>query len=517
MPKTIITEHDNTTAAFSSTGTFAVVVPGKYNTEQADLPFDENGIYECTSVKDFVNKIGKISAEDKSEAIPATCVLLSDAYGDTAYIENTSNTLTAEEFYVTYAGNIYTRSVISDTAEQKVGKLVNQLASQETPDAPKWFKYTKLTSDDTWNADTLYSVILPANIGADYSEGSYQVGNQMAYLLLTLGYPVLYLGINDTSRKINDINTWEPLKDRMLYDYRYLTTGMLADYNNITVDEVNKIITTIATQVNTIGNVTSTGRGDVIALLDISKDVYSGLTSAQAVNAIINHNVSYATRSTGIFVPTVIYENITDSVYQNAEMPASFHYLACAAQAMQQYPEYYGICGYTRGISALKVAGTTVKFGDAAMEAFQPRTNETGLNAAINPIIKLKNNYYLWGNRTGHALNDTDLVASHYLNIRQLCCTLNKEMYTITKHLLYSPNTDILWLNFCNALRPTLDTMKANEGIKDYQFVKLSTDKKGKLFAAVRIIPIEAVEDFELGITLESNFDSVTIDIDETF
>lgn len=70
-------------------------------------------------------------------------------------------------------------------------------------------------------------------------------------------------------------------------------------------------------------------------------------------------------------------------------------------------------------------------------------------------------------------------------------------------------------MNFCNAIRPTLELMKAQQGIKDYRFEQLPTDMKAKLFAAIRIVPIEAVEDFEIAIRLEDNLDDPTIIINE--
>jgi hypothetical protein len=53
--------------------------------------------------------------------------------------------------------------------------------------------------------------------------------------------------------------------------------------------------------------------------------------------------------------------------------------------------------------------------------------------------------------------------------------------------------------------------MKADQGIKDYRIIKEFTDKKATLKAIVRIIPIEAVEDFDITITLEDSFGGTTV------
>jgi hypothetical protein len=50
--------------------------------------------------------------------------------------------------------------------------------------------------------------------------------------------------------------------------------------------------------------------------------------------------------------------------------------------------------------------------------------------------------------------------------------------------------------------------MKADQGIRDYKILKVYEEnpKKATLKAKIRIIPIEAVEDFELSIYLEDSF-----------
>jgi hypothetical protein len=48
--------------------------------------------------------------------------------------------------------------------------------------------------------------------------------------------------------------------------------------------------------------------------------------------------------------------------------------------------------------------------------------------------------------------------------------------------------------------------MKADQGIRDYKILKVYTDKKATLKAKIRIIPIEAVEDFDIEVSLEDSF-----------
>ena len=336
------------------------------------------------------------------------------------------------------------------------------------------------------------------------------IGNQLAYLLLGLGYTVLYLYTDSADRKVNTAAIWEPLKDRSLYDFRYLVSGLIDDdASGVTVASVNTIIAAIANNVNT-GYSEDEGRGDCIALCDIPRSAYVGKTTALAIEGI-KQNVGTGNAYTAHFAPTVYYGGIEDTDYDNTELTASFHYLSCAAAAFSRYNEWFAVSGYTRGVSNMNIVGTSVKLGDAAVNALQKRS---GSDKSVNLVIKLNDAYYLWGNRTGAAMTG-NLTASNFLNIRQLCCSLKKTIYSTCRNLMFDPNSDLLWLNFCNAIRPMLENMKANQGIADYRFEQQDTSVKAKLFAAIRIIPIEAVEDFEIGVTLEDGFGEEAIQIKE--
>ena len=57
--------------------------------------------------------------------------------------------------------------------------------------------------------------------------------------------------------------------------------------------------------------------------------------------------------------------------------------------------------------------------------------------------------------------------------------------------------------------------MKSDQGIMDYKFVKVATAQKGILKAKIRIVPIEAVEDFDISLTLEDSISGIVPGIDE--
>ena len=219
-------------------------------------------------------------------------------------------------------------------------------------------------------------------------------------------------------------------------------------------------------------------------------------------------------------VPSVVYSS-------GIKMPGGFHYLACFLNSLQGgFAEWYAAAGYTRGVSSYRIANTTVTLGEIAINALEPRNTDGSEHSptfACNVIANFRGSYYLWGNRTAHPLGDakgtdSDLSASHFLNIRQLCTTIKKQLYVACRRFTFDPNSDTLWFNFVNAIRPTLDAMKADQGIRDYKILKVSESnpKKATLKAKIRLIPIEAVEDFDIEVSLEDSFGETAVSAAES-
>lgn len=267
------------------------------------------------------------------------------------------------------------------------------------------------------------------------------------------------------------------------------------------------------------------GRGDCIALIEIDENLYTGVSAGETVEErIINaiNGMSMIDAANGKYcaltVPSVTYNMTVDSAFEgNKKFPGAFHYLACFMNSLKLgFAEWYAAAGYTRGVSSYAVDHATVKLGEIAINALEPRNYDDPQSDypkfACNVIANFRGSYYLWGNRTAHPLGKKgnvetgDLVASSFLNIRQLCTTIKKQLYVACRSFTFDPNSDTLWINFKNAILPTLEAMKADQGIRDYKIVKVYTDKKATLKAKIRIVPIEAVEDFDLEVSLEDSF-----------
>lgn len=58
--------------------------------------------------------------------------------------------------------------------------------------------------------------------------------------------------------------------------------------------------------------------------------------------------------------------------------------------------------------------------------------------------------------------------------------------------------------------------MKSNRGIKDYKMIKVAVKEKALMKAKIKIVPIEPVEDFDIGVYLEDSINSNTVDAELT-
>lgn len=496
MPKIVIKEYDKTKAIANEYANFAVVVPGPVGKSSDLTVFDDNGIYECSSQADFVKKIGllaNVSATEEAKVAKAA--------------EPTPVTTEAVDDYFKITVPANTEIVVYEKTSKK--KAPGYLVDEEG----YVYEYAfKTEGEGLFTAEEVakYFIFENGKEGSDAVAKPMFMGNQIAYELLGLGYTVFYKKCKSDLSDLANPTFWEALKDKTNYDFRYIMTGYLSG------GEAAENIINVAKE-----------RGDCIALLDIDSSAYKGeiARDTKIANIISEANGYTADKNCAIFLPTVVYDlnrskNYED-IFKNMRFPASFHYLTCVANASERYAEWYAASGFTRGVSPFGITTTDFTVGEAIIDKLQPRNQasqdsslEKPLIHAVNVIAKFRNQYLLWGNRTANTLmagDDGDLIASDFLNIRQLCCTLKKQIYVACRQLTFDPNSEMLWINFKNKIRPILEKMKADQGIQDYEFVKITNAPKATLKAQIRIVPIEAVEDFEIDVMLEDSIDGVVI------
>jgi len=500
MPNVIINEYDLSTTGVAAYANFSVVVPGFVkNTEKYAEVADSSGVFECSTQADFIKYVGKLSQRYDPKG--------PDFYENVEYgWSGNQNTITAAnlDLALEYFRNnqLY---IAVEASSPAVGYLHD-----------KQYKYERAVVEPSVSSsvEIFYAIITPGNEGTD---GELHYGNQIAYELLGLGYTVLYKKL-ETIADITDsesiIAFLEPLKDKSVYQFRYILTGLL---ENNTI--ANNAIAQLATYINN-ADYTTSGRGDIIALLDISKINYAPSSATTLSQTIANINadiskISDSNKFSSFFAPYVSLD-IKDEYYENTVFPGSFYYLACAANAFGNlgYNEWWPVAGYERGVSKYTILQTGYNFGELAADLLQPRNGNGNIKKAVNLIIKSHNNYYLYGNRTANAIGD-ELKFSDFLNIRQLLATLKKQTYYACKKFTFDPNSSLLWIKFCDAIEPTLKRMKADEGVEDYKFVKVNTKLKATMKGLIRIVPIEGVEDFKIGINMEDSIKGVAVNMDE--
>ena len=565
MPKVLIKEYDNSTTGFPTSDNFAVLVPGYFGTpskktetanyDPVDILIDHD-VYELKSQADFTKYIGKVSGAAPSEG--ESPVLLEIAPAGTNEYEKCHRNLRIADFGIE-GQSVYAMTILSETDPDfgKDGYLLktfryNENTADEDEEGnpiiivtPKKVtaRLTKVTlqdtkivnfvkgEDDVLITDSdLFCVIQDGKEGKDANNISQaQMGNQIAWELLGLGYTVLFKKINPKetlASQLCDSTFWAPLKDKSVFNFRYVMTG---GYYSV---EAMKQIIDLATFHNNKASLEnsetlmdqSNGRGDCIALCDLDEASF-GISSSADIELLARNMgnaakaISNANEYTAIFAPRVTYVMSDDSVEpwnKNKTFPASFHYLACAALAFGRYSEWYAVAGYQRGISSYSIENTSVKVGEILVNTLAPRIANDFTTKSINLILHERGNYYLWGNRTAYALNKAGILFSHFLNIRQLCTTIKKTLYTACRQFTFDPHSDLLWINFVNSIKPTLEAMRADQGIRGYKITRVANDKKALLTANIRIVPIEAVEDFDINIYLEDSLTGIVVNANET-
>ena len=353
--------------------------------------------------------------------------------------------------------------------------------------------------------------------------GSYDWNNinaKMAERLINLGLIVLFwnAGVEDDFQVegqelesgelpeldftlVADEVDWGTLSDKGLYKIKFLTTGSVSSM------EYAEDMMACAKK-----------RGDCIALID--HDEKYDLASDETIAEKIHEEMETLAKDPGAkyaaaFSPWC--KCTLDVKRDPITLPASFVYLSAYGKASQQNPNWFAYAGSLRGIPSFKIEPIE-KYGDVANGVLQGRVfNEDGSFAdtdnqntfAINPISDIDPfGNIVWGNRT-LMWNVEGLTASSFLNIRNLVCDIKKELYRASRKFTFEQNDDILWANFKAEISGLLDRALSGSGVRGYNIEKIDTDIKGRLKAHVKIIPIEAVEDFDLTIEMADSLDVV--------
>ena len=193
--------------------------------------------------------------------------------------------------------------------------------------------------------------------------------------------------------------------------------------------------------------------------------------------------------------------------------------LAFLNNVAQGRAEWVAVAGSVRGAIPYnyKVDGF---LKEEEIDNMQLRTYDENNLIAINPIINMNPwGTRIWGNRTclpnnsvekyGKTDEDADqLVASSFANVRILICDIKKALYKAARRCQFEQNSDVLWVDFTSSVNTLLEEMKQSYGIAAYRWIREETTERAKIKAILRIVPIEAVEDFDLTIELSDSLNN---------
>lgn len=297
----------------------------------------------------------------------------------------------------------------------------------------------------------------------------------------------------------NSSFTEDKLGDRGEYNIKYISTGGYPtfEYSSGNVDLSDKILKCAA------------ARGDCVFLLDHTNNesrsikptdntsVYSSLQKWKIDRGKTNDadNLSFG----AMFTPYALYTGLSFGVNGTVEdiLPASFGYLYALAVSIRSNPDWLAVAGTARG-RLDQIVALRPFISNSLADRYQPRDD-----ISLNAITTVNQRYTLWGNRT---LKDNsiagDLVATSFLNIRNLTGDVKKVVYDAAKALTFEQNSDVLWINFKAEITPLLDKMVSGNGLSDYEIRRQSTTKKATVKAVIRLYAIEAVEDWDITIEL---------------
>lgn len=323
-----------------------------------------------------------------------------------------------------------------------------------------------------------------------------------ALSILQTGLPVLFdlvggVGVETDSTAAGYLEEMEShissnldkLKDRNNYDIKFLTSG---GYYSATFGST---LISIAA-----------ARGDCTAIIDHSEKTVALDMETDSGEIPNSADGKYG----AMFTPWCTFQFPKWDSKKNTpltSMPGSLAYLlAFASSVNANNANWLAAAGASRGGIPYLEAPLVVLSEDNVAK-YQRTNNNIGIS--INPITNI-NPYgvIVWGNRTLNP-NASGLIASSFLNIRQLCNDIKKTLYIACKSITFEQNSDLLWVKFKSMITPLLDQMQTGDGISGYQISKKKSTKKATLTAVIRIYPIEAVEDFD--ITLELADEDTTV------
>ena len=329
---------------------------------------------------------------------------------------------------------------------------------------------------------------------------------------------------SDIIEEIQNVN-FSSFGDKNLWNIKFITTG--AYPNVLWTDSPEQGQEPGATGAYAGIRKVASSRGDCISLMEFpeetpfDKDASSQSSESKKSLKDYIESIQAGAKCEAAFYPWGTYNTAAAGLSNQtvSSMPACFGYLlAVAINSLNNNADWLANSGVIRG----KVPGlSSLKYniGESAMHYLQcdivsedDTDGDANTNMAVNPIMPVGTyGIRIWGNRTTASDGITDNY-SNFLNVRILLCDIKKQLYHSSLRITFEPNDDIAWINFKKLNNTLLDQMQSGRGIQWYRWKKLVAGKKATLKALLTVKPIEALEYFDITVSLAED---ETVEVEE--
>lgn len=323
--------------------------------------------------------------------------------------------------------------------------------------------------------------------------------------------------IGGTQTPLRDFGDLVPLNDKVTMPISFITTCGYEDYTvteqvGETTVNVYDFYNKISKFINKDDNHPS-NRLDLAYLYDINPEVTPEELTIDPRTTPTSFAVGERVNAVYPWATFNLYNGIS-----NAHMPGSYAWLMAYATSIKSNKSWLAAAGINRG-RIPNIVGVDYDIREAYIHLWQGDNDDRrdeGLaswrkNIRVNPIVNFGTNYgmVVFGNRTCYS-DQAAVTFKKFLNVRLLLLKIHKEAFKASITHMFEPNDDITWLSFKQSVNNLLDDMVTGRGLRYYKWRKLKPSRLGEIRARLTIRPIEAVESFDITISMTDEDIEVT-------
>ena len=341
------------------------------------------------------------------------------------------------------------------------------------------------TEEDT--EETIRAKLIKAITETEFKTVKLEILNQETLKLPTVTRQQLAGGKDMDEKEVHDElpKTYDFIKDKYVYNVKFLTSGGYTDKESSQIDIANAMIKLAEL------------RKDCVAIIDIPY----GTLKDDVTSFFADVDTSYA----AAYAPWC-YTKLPDK--REKWMAPSYIFLYTLGKSVSSgNPLWVAPAGVQRA-SVPQVIRPEYEIGGDIMENWQ-NTNPQ----SINPIMKIRSyGYVIYGQRTLYNMErrgSQQTSALQELTVRIAANEIKRRIFLISLQLTFNSNNIRTWNEFRGLLDPFLKQMKADRGIADYQIIIDNTTTTQDDIATntirgiVKVSVSRAVEDFEIDFQLE--------------